>query len=180
MTKREKILEDLHEQFGHALIDMHNASAVDADQVAYSWGKALAKCVVEAIEELPKKKRAKGDTPGAKVFESYAEAWSMKYKQPRANVLRNATINNQCSQLAARLGEENAIEIARFYVSQNDRFYSLKMHPIGLCLKDAETLWARYSTGKTVSRSMAQRSEQIGASLQASQNYLRRKHENRR
>ena len=81
-----------------------------------------------------------------KVWESYAAAYRNRYKTDPA---RNATVNGQISKLAERLGKD-AIEVIEFYVFHNESFYVRKMHPVGMCLQDAEGLLTQWKKGRAI------------------------------
>lgn len=85
-------------------------------------------------------------------------------------------VNGQASHLIKRLGEERAVKVVEFYLKENNSFYVQKLHPLGLCIQDAESLWTRYQTGIRMTSTKARQIEKTGAGLDASFNYLRRKH----
>lgn len=80
------------------------------------------------------------------IWESYRAAYFGRYKVEPA---RNVKVNSAISQLAARLGPD-AIEVVSFFVSHNEGFYLKKMHSIGLCLQDAESLLTQLKRGRSV------------------------------
>ena len=81
-----------------------------------------------------------------KIWESYRQEYLLRHK---VEPVRNASVNAKVSQLAKRLGEE-AIDVVRFYIWHNDRFYLKNMHDIGLCLKDCESLRTQWLRGTQV------------------------------
>lgn len=117
--------------------------------------------------------------PGAKpkattmVFRAYSEAFKGRYG---VEPVRNSATNAKIVQFVRRIGEEDALEVAKFYVRYNDAFYIKCMHPIGLMLKDAETLHARWRSGHFVSSSQAKNVERTQANINASQSYLNKKY----
>ncbi len=82
-----------------------------------------------------------------KVWESYKNSWREKYG---SDPIRNATVNSQISSLAKRLGPDS-IEVVRFFLSLDDPFIKKQMHPIGLCLSNAEGIWGQWKTGRKTS-----------------------------
>lgn len=74
------------------------------------------------------------------VWKAYAEAYEARYG---AVPPRNAKSNGQIAQLLKRIPNEDAEELARYYVGLNDRYYVARRHPIGLLLRDCEVLHAR-------------------------------------
>lgn len=76
-------------------------------------------------------------------WESYAKAYEARWG---VTPVRNATVNAQIATLASRLGGE-APDVLTFYVGHKDGFYVKKAHPVGLCLKDAESLRTQWMKG---------------------------------
>lgn len=73
----------------------------------------------------------------ARVWEAYASSYVSVYgHEPK----RNATTNSQISQIVKRLGEEDAVEVVKFYLTHTDSFYIRSLHTLGPCLKNAEAL----------------------------------------
>lgn len=124
---------------------------------------------------------AKSSKAGAKpkattlVWRAYAEAFRDRYG---VEPLRNSTTNSQIKHFVRRIGEDEAAEVARFYVGYNETFYLKCMHPVGLMLKDAETLHARWRSGHFISSSQAQNVERTQANINASKSYLTKKYGN--
>jgi len=81
-----------------------------------------------------------------KIWEAYASSFSERY---RVQPTRNASVNAKISQLGKRLGED-AVNVVKFFLKHNDGFYLKKIHDIGLCLKDAESLHVQMQRGQTV------------------------------
>lgn len=84
-----------------------------------------------------------------KVWEAYKECYMQRYKIEPA---RNAMVNKQISNLVKRLGEEDAINIVKFYLSHNDSFYLKNTHSIGLCLNNAESLYTQMKRNKQITQ----------------------------
>lgn len=105
-------------------------------------------------EKPSKLKIAKEPTDGSKVWEAY----SMAYQQ-RMGVepIRNAKQNAICGQLVQRLGLENAIKVAVFYLSHPDAFYMRNKYPLGLLLKDCEGLYTEFQRGDYVTGDIAKK-----------------------
>ncbi len=88
-------------------------------------------------------------TSGALVFESYEAAYKKRYRV--AKVPRNREINSQCKNLAEKLGKDDAVSVARWYVESNDPFYVRQKHTFGLLVRDAQKLWTEWQRGERVS-----------------------------
>lgn len=105
----------------------------------------------ETVEANASKKSKKKSSPektelNRKIWDSYAQAFSERY---RVQPTRNASVNAKISQLGERLGED-AITVVKFFLKHNDGFYLKKIHDIGLCLKDAESLHVQMQRGKAI------------------------------
>jgi hypothetical protein len=53
------------------------------------------------------------------------------------------------AHIVSRIGER-AVSVMPFYVAHNDSFYVLKHHPVGLALKDCESLATQCATQRPV------------------------------
>lgn len=132
----------------------------------------LLACAVALVLQ-GKKKPAKGQSEGVMVWAAYHDAFVTRHgTEPK----RNAMTNAQAAGIARRLGVDDGMDVVRFYVAQNDAFYLKAMHPLSLCLKDAEGLYTKMKSGKTLTTKAAQKVESASATLGASQSYLARKH----
>lgn len=89
------------------------------------------------------------------VWEAYRAAYAKRYS---TEPVRNGTVNGQIANLVKRLGRE-AAEVVAFYVAHNGQFYVRQMHPIGLCLKDAESLRTQWATGRVMTGAEARSAE---------------------
>lgn len=105
------------------------------------------------------------------VWSSYLLEFKKRYGvEPK----RNATVNSQISNLIKRLGEEHAVEVVRFFVNHNDRWYVRQGHSIGLCLKDCEKLFMEWSSGKKVTSVTAASIESMDHNASVVSNYLKK------
>lgn len=117
-------------------------------------------------------KKAKPPTDGSRVFTSYAAAYAARYGTAP---VRNCTVNSIAARLVERVGLDDAIALAAFYVSLTDQFYTFRYHPLNLCLRDAEGLIMRMRTGTQVTVAKARAMEMASASASATTNYLLKK-----
>ena len=93
------------------------------------------------------------------VWDAYSSAYLLRWQ---VTPKRNATVNGQIKALVASLGAD-AVPIAAFYLSHNDRYYVQKRHPVGLLLKDAEGLFQQWKTGTKSTALEARSAEQRDA-----------------
>lgn len=80
------------------------------------------------------------------IWEAYRSEYLNRYG---VEPVRNATVNGQVRSLAQRLGT-HAPEVVKFYVRHPDPFYTRNTHSIGLCLKQAESLFTQYQKGRAI------------------------------
>lgn len=108
---------------------------------------------------------------GTRVWEAYSEAYTARY---RHEPIRNAKVNSQCKQLAARLGVERAMAVVRFYLTHNAGLYTRTVHALGPCLQDAEGLHTQMLANHRVTGSEAIQRDQQQGTVQAAANVLRK------
>ena len=127
-----------------------------------------------ALEGKKKKEQTKVEkSTGSLVWEQYAVEYKNRYK---VDPVRNAMVNKQCSMLVSRVGVDDAILLVRFYLRQNDGWYTQKMHPVGLCLNDAETLMTRMRAGVRVTPKAAKEMDDHDTNAEAAKQHLARKY----
>lgn len=95
-------------------------------------------------------------TPTQQVWESYENAYLLRWKQ---KPVRNAQVNSQIKKLVEKLGMD-AVEVARFYVNHNKKFYVENCHSVSFLLKDAEALATQWKNNRPVTAKDAQQIEQ--------------------
>lgn len=113
-----------------------------------------------------------GDLPGSpgpketstdRVFLSYSNAFKKVYNTlPK----RNKTVDGQIRNLIGRLTETDAIDVMPFYLGHRHSDYVSAMHPIKLFLRDAEKLFAEWSSGNRVTRGLANRIDKIATEIE--------------
>lgn len=85
---------------------------------------------------------AKPPAPTNDAWEAYRAAYVAFYE---VEPLRNATVNGQLAALVGRVGAENAVALAGWYVSHRHRLslYANTHHKVGLLLRDCEGLFSQ-------------------------------------
>lgn len=112
-----------------------------------------------------------GKASSVKVWEAYSESFKARYKvEPK----RNSKTNSQAVNLVKRLGEADAIEVVKFFLTHNDRFYVRTGHSLGACLRDAEKLHMEFATGKKITSATAKETEDDDHNLNALRNYKKK------
>jgi len=90
----------------------------------------------------------------------------------RVTPIRNAKQNALCSQLVQRLGVENAVKIAAFYLTHPNSFYMQNKYPLGLLVKDCEGIYTEFQRGEYVTAEKAKRASVAQENHQALERYL--------
>lgn len=113
----------------------------------------------EERKELPRARKAARAVPvtGAETWDRYAESYRSRYG---VDPVRNARVNSQLAQLVTRLGQEEAPQVAGWYLSHNRPLYVQARHPVALLLRDAEGLHTEWRTGVKATTLEARSAEQ--------------------
>jgi hypothetical protein len=90
---------------------------------------------------------------------------------------RNAAVNNHAAGIVARVGKDDAIEMVKFFLTQNDQFYTMNTHALWICLRDYQKLMVRMRTGAKMTPAQAKQLENMDSNAQAVTQYARKKHE---
>ena len=93
---------------------------------------------------------------GVDVWNAYAEAYRTRYG---VAPVRNQSANAMLCRVVDKLGQEEAPQVASFYLTHPGRFYVEKMHPINLLLNDAEKLRTEWATGQRMTATKAQQAD---------------------
>ena len=105
--------------------------------------------------EKAKKEKSPGEvSDGSKVWTAYAMAYEQRM---RVTPIRNAKQNSLCSQLVQRLGVENAVKIAAFYLTHPNSYYMQNKYPLGLLVKDCEGIYTEFQRGEYVTADRARK-----------------------
>lgn len=112
---------------------------------------------VAAPASADAKKQANADT-----WKAYSDAFFARYE---TEPVRNAKVNGQIAQLVARLGAEEAPQVARFFLGHNDAFYVRKAHSIDCLLADAEKLRMEWATNRRITGAKAKQVESTQANV---------------
>lgn len=169
MKKRERIRNKLIEAF----VEYEKPAMIPMD-ITYRRGK-LVDAILDAIQDPPPKPKNRGTSPSATmaVFDAWADSVMARHKiLPE----RNAHWTKNASDLVARVGQEQAVELVQFYVRQNDAFYLRTIHDLRHAVKDFHVLIARMKTGRIVTSGSAKKTEAAQTTARSSQSYLERKY----
>lgn len=117
--------------------------------------------------------KPKEPAPTSQIWDAYRQAYAQRYG---VDPVRNAKVNGQLAQLLQRLGAEEAVAVAAWFVWHNDRWYVSKMHAVDCLLRDCEKLRTEWATGKTMTQrqaSEADRRQATGSMAQSLADKLR-------
>lgn len=97
-----------------------------------------------------------GETPGSRVFKAYSVAYEQRYD---VEPVRNAQTNALTKKLVEKIGEDEAQDVAAFYVGHNDALYVRSGHCLELLIRDAPKLRTEWYTGRRINGTQARRNE---------------------
>lgn len=124
--------------------------------------------LAEGSKDLPAEKIP---SHGSQVWNAYATAYELRYGHKPA---RNARDNSLCSQIVQRVGVDEAIKIAEFYLSHSDRWYVQKVHPLNLLLADVQKLRTEWLAGDKMTSKTAKTIEIIQSNKTIFEKYRER------
>ena len=96
--------------------------------------------------------------PSREAWEAYAAAYQARYG---ADPVRNATVNGQLANFVKRIGQDEAPQVAAFYVGHAGRMYVQAMHPLNLLVRDAEKLRTEWATGRIQTETKARNTDRL-------------------
>lgn len=98
----------------------------------------------EENKTISRKSKISGPS-GVKVWESYREAYKTRYG---VEPLRNAMVNKFCQTVVKSVGEEDGINLVKFYLSHNEAFYLKVTHSLNILIRDLQPLMTQMKRGK--------------------------------
>lgn len=100
------------------------------------------------------------------LWQAYSKAYRERYN---ADPVWNRPVAGMAAQIVGRLGEEEAPDVAEYFVSINDRFYINRMHPLNLLLQNAESIRTQWATGQQMTATKASQVDQTQSNLSAAE-----------
>lgn len=119
---------------------------------------------VPVVEVLKKPSSTVGQ-----IWASYSDSFQKRYRSPPPANSKNYA---HCAQLIKRIGFEEAIEVAAFYVRHNDAFYVRAGHNLALLVRDAEKIRTEWATGRIITGTLSRREDLKQDNLENLNNYL--------
>ncbi len=83
--------------------------------------------------------------------------------------VRNAKVNTNVRDLVKRLGREEAPQVAGWFLSVNEQYAVKRMHDLGVLLAGAEAYRTQWATGRQVTTTSAQHTDQTQSNLSAAE-----------
>jgi hypothetical protein len=112
-----------------------------------------------AVPRKPKEK-TEAQQASAETWKSYADAYFNHYgAEPVRNQKTNALIN----QLVQRLGAEAAPHVAWYYLGMNKTYYTANLHPLGVLIKDCESIHTQWATNRQMTDTRSRQIDQSQA-----------------
>ena len=81
--------------------------------------------------------------------------------------VRNAKVNTNVRDLVKRLGREEAPQVAGWFLGVNEQYAVKRMHDLGVLLAGAEAYRTQWATGRQVTTTSAQHTDQTQSNLSA-------------
>lgn len=79
--------------------------------------------------------------------------------------VRNAKVNTNVRDLVKRLGRDEAPQVAGWFLSVNEQYAVKRMHDLGVLLAGAEAYRTQWATGRQVTTTSAQHTDQTQSNL---------------
>lgn len=107
----------------------------------------------------------------AQMQEACKQTWAayrMAYRlRHGVDPVRNAKVNTNVRDLVKRLGREEAPQVAGWFVGVNEQYAVKRMHDLGVLLAGAEAYRTQWATGRQVTATSAQHTDQTQSNLSA-------------
>lgn len=97
------------------------------------------------VADNPEKSETELQAVCRQTWDAYSEAYERKYS---TKPVRNAKVSSQVKQFVQRIGYDESLSVAEWFVSHPGDFYVKDLHGFGLLLKDAEKLRTQWATGR--------------------------------
>lgn len=130
--------------------------------------------VVKSVVDTPARKRrtAHEQASAKRVRDSYCESWQARYGLPPTFA---AAEHSLVYQLLARIGPDDAVELARAYPAYPDPFHMGRKHPFGMLVKDLDKIRVELKDPRRmldhvqVRKQINENADQMGAEMRLKQ-----------
>jgi hypothetical protein len=140
-------------------------------------GKGIGRELIAAdASNLPAKKpkaekpKTENQQASGETWNSYANAYFDKYG---TEPVRNAKTNSLISQLVQRLGAEAAPHVAAYYLGMNKTYYTSNLHPLGVLVKDCESIHTQWATNRQMTDTRSRQIDQSQANYDVADEAMR-------
>lgn len=164
-TNHETSNQDTNQETSQVLV-AGEASPSPGGEFIGAEQPAGARCEIPSDMPGPKDPECKT----YRTWANYAMAYRARYK---AWPLWNESVAGKLSKLIGRVGKDDAPKVAAFYVKCiNDPQVTLKCHPIGLLLLNAEGYHTQWLTMRPITTAQARQQENTATNLSAAEQAL--------
>ena len=132
----------------------------------------LPRAVAPVAEKPAKTQKQKTELQQAagETWNAYANAYFTRYgTEPVRNAKTNALIN----QLVQRLGAEAAPHVSTYYLAMNKTFYVSNLHPLGVLVKDCESIHTQWATNRQMTDTRSRQIDQSQANFDVADEAMR-------
>lgn len=115
------------------------------------------------LPEKPKraaKTKTENQQACSDTWAGYADAY---FSRHGTEPVRNAKTNALITQLVQRLGAEAAPYVAAYYVTMNKTYYVSNLHPLGVLVKDCESIHTQWATNRQMTDTRSRQIDQSQA-----------------
>lgn len=123
-----------------------------------------------AKKQKTEKPKTENQQAAGETWNAYANAYFDRYK---TEPVRNAKTNALISQLVQRLGAEAAPHVAGYFLSMSKTYYTSNLHPLGVLVKDCESIHTQWATNRQMTDTRARQIDQSQANYDVADEALR-------
>jgi hypothetical protein len=117
-----------------------------------------------AVGKEKTERARKGEGATAQAWAAYARAYRDRYG---VEPLSNRTTLAKMAQFARSVPTDEAVPIAAHYLTLSKRFYVEAQHPVGILLKDCESIRTQWATGCSITSTRALQTDKRRAAFDA-------------
>ena len=123
-------------------------------------GYPAHKAKAEPKKRVPRVKVVKPPSDTTQVWDRYRQAYVARYA---TDPVRNARVNGQIADLVRRVGRDDAVALAAFFLSSSNSWFVRNQHSVGDMLKNCEGLVVQMRRGQAYTEHQERAESDAGA-----------------
>lgn len=172
---------DLDESTREPRVDDASSTPLNKDQGEGKgregkWKGSGMELIVADASNLPGRK-PKAEKPKTELQQAAGETWSAYanayFTRYGTEPVRNAKTNALINQLVQRLGAEAAPHVSTYYLAMNKTFYVSNLHPLGVLVKDCESIHTQWATNRQMTDTRSRQIDQSQANFDVADEAMR-------